>query len=54
MNEITSLCDLGASVSTIPLSLYDRLNLCPYVVSELKLNLADSTFKEDVVIKKNM
>lgn len=32
MNEITALCDLGASVSTIPKSLYDRLNLSPYIV----------------------
>ena len=51
VNEIVALCDLGASVSTIPKSLFDNLNLGNYNITELKLHLADSTFKQVVGIK---
>ena len=53
-NEITALCDLGASVSTIPKSLYERLNLGIFNLTELKLHLADSTFKQVVGVKENV
>ena len=53
-NEFTALCDLGASVSTIPKSLHDKLNLGPYLLTELKLHLADSTYKQVVGIKENV
>ena len=51
VNEIAALCDLGASVSTIPKSLYERLNLGAFKLTELKLHLADSTFKQALGIK---
>ena len=35
VNEITALCDLGASVSTIPKTLFDKLNLGDYNITEL-------------------
>ena len=54
MNEIAALCDLGASVSTIPKSLFERLNLGTFKVTQLKLHLADSTFKQVVGIKENV
>ena len=54
MNEIAELCDLVASVSTIPKTLFDRLNLGSFVVTELKLHLADSTYKQAVGIKHNI
>lgn len=54
MNQINTLCDLGISVSTIPKSLYDKLNLGPYVVCELRLTLAGSTFKQAAGIKQNI
>jgi hypothetical protein len=54
VNEIAALCDLGASVSTIPKSLFDRLNLGSFQMTELKLHLADSTYKQDVGIKENI
>ena len=53
-NEIAALCDLGASVSTIPKSLFDRLNLGTFNITELKLHLADSTYKQATVIKENI
>ena len=52
-NEIAALCDLGASVSTIPKSLFDKLNLGTFEITELKLHLADSTYKQAVGIKEN-
>jgi hypothetical protein len=51
VNEIVALCDLGASVSTIPKSLFDRLNLGSFKLTELELHLADSTYKQAVGIK---
>jgi hypothetical protein len=53
-NEIAALCDLGASVSTIPKSLYERLNLGVFKLTKLKLHLDDSTFKQAVGIKENV
>ena len=52
-NEIAALCDLGASVSTIPKSLFNKLNLGSFEITELKLHLADSTYKQAVGIKEN-
>ena len=52
-NEIAALCDLGASVSTIPESLFNKLNLGSFEITELTLDLADSTYKQDVGIKEN-
>ena len=40
------------SASTIPMSLFDKLNLGSYNITELKLHLVDSTFKQVIVIKK--
>ena len=54
VNEIVALCDLGANVSTIPKSLFDKLNLGSYNITELKLHLADSTFKQAVGINENI
>jgi hypothetical protein len=54
VNEIDALCDLGASVSTIPKSLIDRLNLGSFKLTKLKLQLADSTYKQAVGIKENI
>jgi hypothetical protein len=54
VNEIVALCDLGASVSTIPKSLFDRLNLGSFQMTELKLHLADSTYKQAIGIKENI
>jgi hypothetical protein len=53
-NEIAALCDLGASVSTIPKSLFDKQNLGSFKLTELKLHLADSTYKKAVGIKENI
>jgi hypothetical protein len=54
VNEVDALCDLGASVSTIPKSLFYRLNLGSFKKTELKLHLADSTYKKVVGIKDNV
>ena len=54
MNEVAALCDLGASVSTIPKSLFDKLKLGPFKTTELRLHLADSTYKQAVGIKDNI
>ena len=54
MNKFNALCDLGGSVSTIPKTLYDKLNLGHFVISEIKLNMADSTFKQAVGVKENI
>ena len=53
-NEIAALCDLGVSVSTIPKSLFDRLNLGTFNMTELKLHLVDSTHKQAAGIKENI
>jgi hypothetical protein len=45
VNEVVALCDLGASVSTFPKSLSDKLNLGPFTTTELRLHLVDSTHK---------
>src|SRR3954466_1628953 len=52
-NDIAALCDLGASVSTIPKSLFNKLSLGSFEITELKLHLADSTYKQAVGIKEN-
>src|SRR5215216_4359030 len=54
VNEISTLCDLGASVSTISKSLFDKLNLEPFVTNKVRLHLADSTYKQAVGIKENI
>ena len=54
VNEIVALCDLGANVSTIPKSLFDKLNLGSYNITDIKLHLADSTFKQAVGINENI
>src|SRR3954469_22238756 len=51
-NKIAALCDLGASISTILKSLFNKLNLGSFEITELKLHLADSTYKQAVGIKK--
>ena len=51
LNKFNDLCDLGVSVSTIPKSVYDSLNLGPFVTTEIKLNMANSTFTQAVGIK---
>jgi hypothetical protein len=43
--ESFALCDLGASVSTIPKSLCDVLGLIDFEECSLNLHLADSTIK---------
>ena len=43
--ECFALCDLGASVSTIPKSLCDVLGLTDIEEFSLNLHLADSTIK---------
>ena len=45
------LFDLVASVSTIPKSVYDNLNLGPYATTEIGLNMGNSTFTQEVGIK---
>ena len=47
-NEIAALCDLGASVSIILKSLFNKLNLGSFKITEQKLHLADSTYKKVV------
>jgi hypothetical protein len=54
VNEIAALCDLGASVSTIPKILVDRLYLGSFKLTELKLHLVDSTYKQAIDIKENI
>uniref|UniRef100_A0A8R7QMN2 Aspartic peptidase DDI1-type domain-containing protein n=1 Tax=Triticum urartu TaxID=4572 RepID=A0A8R7QMN2_TRIUA len=51
LNKFSALCDLGESVSTIPKSVYDRLNLGPYASTEIIFNMANSTFTRAVGIK---
>jgi hypothetical protein len=51
VNEIAGLCDLDASILTIPKNLFERLNLGSFVLTELKLHLADSTYKQAICIK---
>ena len=53
-NEVAALCDLGASVSTIPKSLFDKLGMGPFKTTELILHLADSTYRQAVGIKDNI
>ena len=52
-DEIAALWDLGVSVSTIPKSLFNKLNLGSFEITELKLYLEDSTSKQAVGIKEN-
>ena len=57
--ECNALCDLGASISTIPKYLCDVLGLTDMDVCSLNLRLADSTIKKpfgrinDVLILSN-
>ena len=44
--ECNALCDLGASVSTIPKALYDVLGFTNMIECSLNLHLADSTIKK--------
>ena len=39
----TALCDLGASVSVIPFSLYRRLDLNDFKPTEISLQMADKS-----------
>jgi hypothetical protein len=43
---MAALCDHGASVSTIHKSLFERFNLGPFEITELKLHLANSTYNQ--------
>jgi hypothetical protein len=54
MNDIAALYDLDASVSITSKTLFDRLNLGSFVVTELKFHLAESTYKQVVGIKDNI
>uniref|UniRef100_M8BI00 Uncharacterized protein n=1 Tax=Aegilops tauschii TaxID=37682 RepID=M8BI00_AEGTA len=51
LNKFSALCDLGASVSTIPKSVYDSINLGPYANIEIILNMPNSTFTQVVGIQ---
>jgi hypothetical protein len=51
MKKFNALCDLGASVSTIPKSLYDKVNLGAFVVSKIEYNMPNSTYTQAVGIK---
>ena len=59
-HEFYDLCDLGASVSTIPKTLCELLDVCDFDDCSLNLHLADSTIKKpmgrinDVLIVANM
>ena len=44
--ECFALCDLGASVSTIPRTLCDLLDFCNFDDCSLNFHLADSTIKK--------
>ena len=44
--ECYALCDLGASVSTIPKTLCDLLGFCDFDDCSLNLHLADATIKK--------
>ena len=35
LNKFSALCDLGESVSTVPISVYDSLNLDPYANTKI-------------------
>jgi hypothetical protein len=48
---LAALCDLGASISTIPNTLFDKLGMEPFRTTELRLQLADSTYRQAVEIK---
>ena len=48
--EFVALCDLGASVSTIPKSLHDVLGLTNIEECSLNLHLADSTIRKPLGI----
>jgi hypothetical protein len=50
VNEIDALCDLAE----ISKSLFDKLNLGPYETTEMRLHLADSTYKKVVGLKQNI
>ena len=45
-HEFYALCDLGASVSTIPKTLCDLLDLLNFDDCSLNMHLADSTIKK--------
>ena len=53
-NEVAALCDLGASVSTIPETLFDKLGMVLFRTTEIRLHLVDSTYRQAVGIKDNI
>jgi hypothetical protein len=53
-NEVDALHDLSASVSTISKSIFDKLGMGPFKTTELRLHLADSTYRHVVGIKDNI
>jgi hypothetical protein len=38
VNDVAALCDIGANVSNIPNSLFDKLILRPFTTTELRLH----------------
>jgi hypothetical protein len=57
MNEIATLCDIRSSVSTIPKSLFDRLNLGSFTTTEPKTSsrwfyIQKSFIKENIVVQR--
>jgi hypothetical protein len=53
-NIHNALCDLGARVSVMPLSLYTKLNLGDYSPTSITLQMADKTTKQPVGIIENV
>jgi len=49
-----ALCDLGASVSLMPMSIYKRLNLGELKPTKMSLHLADRSIKYPVEILKDV
>ncbi|KAJ8764031.1 hypothetical protein K2173_004916 [Erythroxylum novogranatense] len=56
-NIFQCLCDLGASINLIPLSLYNRLGICELKLTTISLQLADRSIRypigivEDLLVK---
>ena len=53
-NIHNALCDLGAGVSVMPLSLYKKLNLGELSPTSITLQMADKTTKQPVGIIENV
>jgi hypothetical protein len=47
-NEVAALCDLGASVSTIPKTLFDKLGMGTFRTTELSLAKAKFYYSSDL------